>query len=225
NSYGMFVSMYMNTKDDCLIDIAVGAESSEQVIVPDLMFTSVGAGENMQLFLPIFIPAASRIAVRGQADGVGRDIFFTAMLLGKPFLPGMMLGSRLTAYGINTGDSGGTQIDPGGTAHTKGSYVELDASSDHHHKGLLASFGMGQNASATAGSFLVDIAVGAATSEQVLIQNLFVGVSSALDHPAPVFCGPFPVSIPESTRLAVRAQSTITDATDRLIDVALYGLD
>jgi hypothetical protein len=41
----------------------------------------------------------------------------------------------------------------------------------------------------------------------------------------PATFGPLSVQIPANTRLSARCQCSITDATDRLIEVALYGLD
>jgi len=40
----------------------------------------------------------------------------------------------------------------------------------------------------------------------------------------PPVLGPFPVAIPSGSRIAARAQCNISDATDRLFDVAVYGV-
>jgi hypothetical protein len=42
---------------------------------------------------------------------------------------------------------------------------------------------------------------------------------------SPNTVGPLPVDIPAGTRIAARMQASITDATDRLMDVIVYGID
>jgi len=101
---------------------------------------------------------------------------------------------------------------------------------------LWVSVGLASNTAPSNATWMVDIGQGAAGSE------IGVGGTSAttglVDLPfrlawdatstagafGPYF-GPLPVSIPAGTRLAARAKCSITDATDRQITVALYGLD
>jgi hypothetical protein len=57
----------------------------------------------------------------------------------------------------------------------------------------------------------------------VILGNLAYVVDSGIDTPEPQYYG-FPVSIPKGSRVAARAQCSINDATDRLIDITLIGL-
>ncbi len=50
------------------------------------------------------------------------------------------------------------------------------------------------------------------------------GVSTALDNNISPASYPLPVSIPKGARLAMRGQSNITNATDRIKDAVLYGV-
>jgi hypothetical protein len=70
----------------------------------------------------------------------------------------------------------------------------------------------------------MDIGVGSAGSEQVLLGDMDLSASAGSDSIGPMAIG-VPVRIPAGTRLAVRAQSNITDATDRLFDAMLLGVD
>ncbi|MGH3987826.1 MAG: hypothetical protein ACRDTZ_10960 [Pseudonocardiaceae bacterium] len=84
------------------------------------------------------------------------------------------------------------------------------------------------NAGATTASnatWLVDIGVGGAGSEQVLVPN-FRLAATTFETFVPSVMPTVPVSIPQSSRLAVRAQCSITTNSigGRLFDVVLYGI-
>ena len=89
---------------------------------------------------------------------------------------------------------------------------------------LLIAIGNRSNAGAALAGFLVDVAIGGAGSEQIIIPNRPL-VSSALNGEfTPHVLGPFPVTIPTGSRIAVRGQSTTNDASDRCFDVVVYGV-
>ena len=66
------------------------------------------------------------------------------------------------------------------------------------------------------------IGIGAAGSEKIVAADLTARSSSITDEVRPSFIA-LPVAIPAGSRIAVRAQCSITDATDHLFDIALYG--
>ena len=222
---GIVIFVGAANADSFLLDVAVGASASEQVVIPDIRSDLKGSVA-AHFIAPISIAASSRISVR-VADDVAsaRNYFMGIGLLPKSFFASEALG-RATAYGVVTGDSGGTQIDPGANANTKGSYAQIVASTTNPMKMLCVSFATAAgNHNMTTYSGLVDIAVGAAASEQIIFDNIHTRCDSISDNLSPVFLGPIPVNIPSGTRVAVRAQSNITDATDRLFDVVIYGFD
>lgn len=96
----------------------------------------------------------------------------------------------------------------GGSAHTKGSWVEVTAATtaDVYRIAMqtAVSFASGAN---TAG--LLDIGIGGAGSEVVIVPNLAVGYSSAT-VPGALPLWDLPVFIPKGTRVAVRWQSART---------------
>jgi hypothetical protein len=132
---------------------------------------------------------------------------------------------RCTTYGAATGDSGAVSVDPGGSANTEGSYSEITAGTTHNIKSLLIVVGTAGNGALSAANWLIDIATGTGGSEQILIPNLCMGAALQSDFMIPAVFGPFVVDIASGTRLAARAQCSITDATDRLFDMEILGLD
>ena len=207
---------------DSITDVAVGAAASEQIIVPDLILTG-SRGVANAWHIPIPTPEGSRIAVR-TASSAGNAMEVAVMLLGRSLAEPSSF-SRMTSHGANAGDGGGTQIDPGSTADTKGAWTEMDATTANPMKMLALGIGGQGNFAITAHEQLVDIGIGAAGSEQVVVPDFLIQGGQGVDVMAPFFSTWFPIAVPEGSRLAVRSQCSITDSTDRTYDAILYGLD
>lgn len=204
-----------------LIDIAVGAGGSEVIIVPDIAVNS-GTGFSTQLVrVPVSIPVTSRVSARWQRTSAS----LTMRVSVKGFTP--MVPTRrstIRAFGVTAATSRGTSIDPGATINTKpATYTTLSAALTIPVKWIMFHIGNQSNTARTDAAYLLDIATGAAASEQIIIPDLFFWIDDVADEPANPWLGPFPVSIPIGTRLSARAQCSINDATDRLFDVIAYG--
>ncbi len=210
---------------DMLVDIGIGASGSEVVLIPNAKADngSGGAVRASQTIWPIAVPAGSRLSARLQATTGSSTCRAQVLLLGQGFA-GSTPAARVTDYGINTADSGGVSIDPGGTANTKGSYAQIVASTTNPIKYLVLGFGNAVNTTRVATGWLVDVAVGAGGSETIVIGDLHVEASASEDTPLPTMFGAFPLSVPTGTRIAVRAACSITDATDRLVDFCCWGV-
>lgn len=102
-----------------------------------------------------------------------------------------------------------------GINNSKGSWVELIASTTRDSHGLFVVLPSNENSN----DYLFDIGIGAAASEQVILENLLKSQRYSS------YFYQFGLWIPAGTRLSARAQSSIIDATDRLIDVIIYGED
>lgn len=208
---------------DFLLDVAIGSGGSEQVIVANVLFTrQARRWAYPPLYVPLAIPAGTRIAFRVQCTTASSTLGAEVVLVaGGTMNAG---GAQLaTTYGANTGDSGGVSIDPGGTINTKGAYSEITSATTAPIHWLILAIGNQNNAVASTASWLIDIAIGAAAAEQVVIGNLEVVCDSNEDMPLPALFA-VPVSIPAGTRLAVRSQCDISDATDRRLDAVLIGV-
>lgn len=210
---------------DYLIDIAIGAAASEVVLIENICLGGLTAASDSQTFtivLPLRIASGTRIATRIQSTGASATTDVQITLL-KELFP--LALTRCTTYGANTADSGGTSVDPGATINTKGVYSQLSASITNPIKAVVVCFGPQANAARATCKWKVDIATGAAASEVVKIADIPVQCSAAMETLEPEIYGPIPLQIAASTRLAARAECTINDATDRLLDVVVYGID
>lgn len=208
-----------------LIDIAIGGAGSEQVIIPDyhIEHASNNAQRGDIAYYPLHIPAGTRIAARVACQTASATCFVMILLLAGGFMQPSPV-QDVEVYGSASGDSGGTSIDPGGTSNTKGSWVQLTASTGIDLAGLILFLGNGNNTVRTAASWLIDIGIGAGGSEQVIVPNLNAGASAGEDLVRPNAFPFIPMRIPAGTRLAVRAACNINDATDRLFDAIIHGI-
>ena len=213
------------TNNQFLTDVGIGGAGSEVVLVANLM-VETGANGRERTFLyqlPVWIPPSTRVSLRSQVNETssGGDRF--AVTLSSGGFPGPQAFSRVTTYGAITADSGGTQVDPGGSADTKGAWAQLVASSNLV-RWVTIAVGNQANATPTSAKWMIDIGIGSATSEVVLIPDLNLYWASAQGNFTPSVWS-FPVSIPSGTRISARAQCDITDATDRLFDIVVYGVE
>ncbi|MGH3672189.1 MAG: hypothetical protein ACRDSH_16405 [Pseudonocardiaceae bacterium] len=212
-----------------LIDIGIGGAGSEQIIIPDLA-VALNNGTAVSVSIPIAVPAGSRIAARCQDDFGGSTAYLSGILYSASFL-NMPPFHTVTAYGAVTGTSSGTIADAGATANTKGAWAQLTASTSQAHSGLLVAAVRPVLSTVITANYsqLADIGIGGAGSEQILIPNLFsfASRSSQPSFKGLVSPGVFhlpPCDIPPGVRLAVRQQSTTTNASDRQGAYVVYGL-
>lgn len=217
-----------NAACDYLLDIAVGAAASESVIISDILVSSThgGTAQCFSVEFPCAIPAGTRVSARCQASTGGTTLIIVVHLITLSTLNPVPLMKTVTTYGDNTVDSGGTSVDPGGSANTLGAYSQVVASTTYPMRGMVLAFGNQVNTAPASARWLVNVAVGAGGAEVVKIDNiqLRAGTSTTQGGASPIYTPPIACDIPAGTRLAVNAQCTITDATDRLIDVVIYGL-
>lgn len=205
-----------------MIDIGVGGAGSEVVIVENLYLNSSQAAEEQEgeWVIPIQIAAGERIAARCQSSGVSGTIAALITSESGNFLIGST-GAESISYGEALATTTGVDIDAGASANTKGAWSEITSSSDDLI-GFCISVGNNQNSGMVDANFLLDIAIGGAGNEEVIVPNLFIVTSLRESlHYARVFHG---IRIPSGTRIAARIQSNITDAADRVLDIVLNGV-
>lgn len=226
SSYAELVQLVSdNSSLQILIDIATGAAAAEAVVVPNLLHEATDTGSahtGGRHSLPLAIASSTRVALRFQWPSTGTtdepEVALTLIGAGSTSTP-----TSYTTYGADTTDSGGTQVDPGGSANTKGSYSQLTASTSGVIQALVFSTTVKGN-TAYGGNFTwaMDLATGAAASEVVLIPDLRATMQSVTQNLSER-SRTYVTYIASATRLAVRASCSATDATDRLIDVSITG--
>lgn len=98
------------------------------------------------------------------------------------------------------------------TAHTKGAYTQIIASTSADIDTIILRCNSSQSSVDTAS--LVDVAVGASGSESIIIADLAVGGHASYGIT-------IPISIPSGSRLSVRAQSVVTGG--KTVTAAISG--
>ena len=130
-------------------------------------------------------------------------------------------------YGTITTPHGGTQIDPGTTINTKGSYVELSASTSARIDALALCVDerrRGRRLTAFT-DWHLDVATGAAGAETVVVPDLpFSGARQRRYGAAAVSVRLPVVDSGRARRLAVRCQCNRNTALERLLCVTLIGM-
>jgi len=209
-----------NIYQDYLVDIAIGAAGSERIIASNIAychFLGLYQFGRPHYTIPIFIPAGVRVAFRASSSVTASQsliICVGALAVGDFIKP--QLGSFITTYS-------GTP-DPGATPNTKAAWVQFSASTTYKGKGLFASFHGRSNSARLNYNWRLDIGVGGAGSESVIVYD-FILVSNTSTSTISPMCTPFfHTAIPAGSRLAARTQCTGADATDRLFDMYIHIL-
>lgn len=206
--------------DDFMIDIAIGAAASEQVIIPDLHFgQNRAANAAHSIFIPIRIPAGVRLSARCQ-DTAGSNTI--AVMVQLHSATQTLAFNRVAAHGNAL--SIPTTVDPGGTANAIGAWTQFTASTSFGYAGLILHFGNNLNSASTACNWMVSVAVGAGGAEQTVLSNFLVSCEATYDFITQAWTGFIPIAIPAGSRIAVAAQCTTNDATDRLLQCMVYGV-
>ena len=211
-----------------LLDIAVGAASSEQVILANLQYhgsqSSIQPKGGNYLF-PIFVKAGSRISATCQSDSgtQGNTAIAITGHINSPIGGGGGSGSFVETIGAVTASSIGTTVTPSTTAHTKGALQEIGTFT-YGVRWLIVSAGVAGSGSYSDQSLLVDLYVGATSgAAQPFAENIFFCGAASGDLLFEPNRG-FPCKIPAGSKIWCKGQSTIGNNIDRLFDVILYGV-
>lgn len=216
---GLIVGFSGNNSINLLGDIAVGAAASEVIIVPNMMCS--GLAHQSHIYVPIFIPAGSRIAGRVQASTGSTSGYFALTGVTSP-LWGAPVGGKIVDLATVAASSRGTLLDGGPTINTyPATFTTVVASTTERISALCLSIACSNNATPALAFAKVQIGIGAASSEVALIE---VGTLSAGNICSS--CHPFwfPADIPSGSRISARVAIGTTDATDRIIQLGLHGL-
>lgn len=203
-----------------LIDIAIGGAGSETIVAANLIG---GYRSHRGTLFPLHIPAGSTVRARIATPLSFMLITMAATAyIGEPD-SGLTVPGRITTYGADTANSGGTSVTPSGTQNVKGSYAQLTAATTAPIHAMMVLVQASTSPPAT-GQYAIDIAVGASSSESVALPDHYVYVenSPAYVYPqSPEFC-PLSVCIPAGVRLSARCMVT-SGSVSTPVEVAVYG--
>lgn len=210
-----------------LVDIGIDDGSGNVfVLVADIKIAAWGGAQfeqNTDFYFPVHVPAGANIVAR--CNFVSGANTVTCVVVGHSVGVGGAPGySRAVALNAFT-SSRGVGIDPGTFANTKGSWTQMNASTSVDVIAIAGICGTNNDtARAAAATMLLDIGIGAGGSEQVVIPDILMCWGPTWDGPANVFFQPIACLIPSGSRVAARAQASITTSGDRTVDLTLYGL-
>ncbi len=220
------VSAVNSTARTFLLDIGTGNAGSEVAIVSNYLLTVGGdvTGANTQFFIPIPLASGTKISATCQCSTASGTISISLLTVAGQ-LSHLLTSAIAHTYGATTASSRGTQVDPGAVADTLGSAVEFSAaiSVTNNLKWLLVVPGNQQNAAMANAKWAVNVLTGAALTT-IEIPDLIFTSNTVYDAVAPpVYC--LPVDIANGTRIGLKAKCSSTDATDRLLDFVLIGIE
>lgn len=208
------------------IDVGIGGAGSETVILANLNYSDPVGGAN-NYFLPVSIPAGTRVAARMSSGNAG-DTFRILLHGFEDTYHSAGSGSAVDTYGFSTLTNLGTAVDPGATANTKGAYSQIVSSTTNDLAGFIVIIDAQDHTTGSVGTiqWLLDVAVGASGSEVIILPNLYqIGFAAAgginlmiqqqTYYPIPILAG---------TRIAIRAQCSVNTASDRLLGITIYGV-
>lgn len=194
------------------VSIAVGAAASEVDIVPDIQLSYNGGNSaSTTILMPIQIPAGTRISARAR----GGDTYIVQVILFEGGFASAEGGAGADLIGASLATP--TTITTG-LANTKGSYSQLVASSAKDYIGFVLCVDNAANSGMPAFSFLIDIAIGGAGSEQAIVPNFYFDPSGMDDVTLAFY---FPINIPSGTRIAARAQAS---GASKTLGISLLGV-
>lgn len=216
-----------NAAANYMVDIGIDDGAGNNfVLVEDLYFAAAkqASEHNLALNIPVHVPAGALLEARAQ-NSVAAANTVRCLVVGHSANPGGFPGYSRAVRLFTPASSRGINVDPGGSANTKGSWAQITASTPADVAALFGVVGFnGDVTRAAAAEMLLDVGIGAAAAESVLLPNVQFGWNLTWDGPNDVFFQPVAAPIPAGTRIAARAQCDVTTDGDRDIDLALYGL-
>lgn len=205
-----------NTRTDALMNIYIGADGSEQVLIPNLLcgWTLASIGGKWFGF-PLYIKSGSRLTAKLQHSSATQSISVFVTLTGGG-MPPHWVGRKVETLGAVTASSKGTNVTPGTTS--EGSFTDIGTSGREY--GFIQPMlgGNVPDTTITAGAVSIDIGVGSAALSGL---SDFVFSLNANERITNCNRGRF-TRIASGTALQIRAQHS--GAVTEQNDYCIYGV-
>jgi len=210
-----------------LWDCAIGAEDEEVPIIENIIANFEINYAPQQFILPFMVPAGSRISARIQYDGTTNSLV--------PFNAGIMectgwgrahnLATGFETVGANTANSTGVELDSGATIDTypAAPYTQITNATTYDWQGFYVLLGF-QVPIPGDTSHQIQVAVGASSSEVVIVSELPRRTQSYPARHSISFSPYFGIDIPAGTRLSARQRSSTTGTAQRKCEIVLLGV-
>ena len=207
-----------------LLDVAVGAAASEEVIVSNLQFGSLENSDNfaVNIFMPIRIANGERVSTRCQSSNAG-GVALRVSIVYHTNNYGMYSQSYSRALGavnLSTSEPFG-KLDPGGAANTKGVWTDISgALSRDYNAVMFYSSSTNDDITRASCTWLIDVAISADSIFGTIVENMYSGGHANHDGFGSYSPLLIPISLASGTSLYGRAQCSITDADSRIVTVS-----
>lgn len=217
-----------STRRTVLFDVGVGAGPT--TLISNLMVcpSHVSAANNMRevaqhVYFPVSLPPSELFKMRAQSSLASHPDVYAYVMPMKSGLP--CVGSVVDTYGADTANSRGTVLTASGTDGVYGAWAPITTSSERV-KAFVLAFGHGQADYTTFTNqwAIVDIGIGSAGSETEILMIADIGASAGTGILGQQWYGPYFIDIPAGTRISARVRKQHTSASQRTIDVIMYGI-
>jgi hypothetical protein len=216
------ISAYSSYNQRFLVDMAIGAAGSENIIIANIPIQAFAYNSSgvYPIHFPFRLKQGVRISFRCQSDYKNSKI--NMGILGLKYNTLSESFQSCDTMGTVTGSSRGTSVDPGGTADTYGSYTEIVSSTSRNYKSLLV-FALPTYTSGLTCTRTVKIALGAAGSEIDIAQRCICGQNSIYDYGVHSYPWVIPFNVKSGVRISAAAKCSST-STGRETYVSIIGL-
>lgn len=217
-----------STNARMLVDIAIGGAGSEVVLLPDLMAGNAGVwanamGGGVMYHFNVGIAEGTRIAARCQASTASDTCGVVVWLHQGNGIPGEWVGSRVTAYGVDSANSSGVAHTPGSTS-AYATATQIASSTANPIRQMQIGIDMGTDTTGTNMRGLVRVGLGA--TPNYVVQHLPFAESTtveSMDNRMTNFVlAPQRFNIPAASDLRLSAMVSGTGEARRWI---IYGVD
>lgn len=210
-----------------MYDLAIGSAGSEIVVANSLAHnpginTANARLGNSHVFIPCYLPAGE-IRVRAQANTASHGICYGEV---RPVYKAATVcaGAVVDTYGDNTTTTRGTPVAASTTADTFGAWTQITASCNRV-KALTCAFLNGNSNLTVSQDGAVEIGIGPNSGSVTSLITIYgVSGNSGTGVFTPQNEGPFYVDIPPGSGIFARCKKQTGGASDRNIDIILYGV-
>jgi hypothetical protein len=230
--YGGFIHWMLTPDTTTLqvfgVELGIGAAASEVTIVSPVLVAGYDDRELSSIYLPIWIPANTRVACRCQygTSIAGPNVNTVIGIIEASGFnrTGMTWGKKVDSLGWNASTTRGVTLDPGTVANTHGSWTQIISSTAEMYNGFFISQDNNIVVRAGNNTLCLDIGVGAAGSEVEILSDFTFSRESVGAVLCPTFTPIFPIQIPKGTRLSARCHATSTESSERKMGIVIHGV-
>jgi hypothetical protein len=194
------------------VDIAIGPSGSELNILTDFYIPNVGIQEtnDVMIYLPCLIPAGTRISSRVAGLQASKSATISLVMFDSDFID-VDTSSTYDTLGFSEANLNGTAVTNSSTVNQKGAFTTIVSATSYDYSGFVVVFDARNTSNSNAPiNLLVDIAIGPAGSEVVILPNLQITIKSPTNSSASPTNTPFlPIPIPAGLRVSARTSGAV----------------